>query len=414
MPSASKGARLWLRPERRDRTGKVTHHATWIILDGTRQHRTGCAAGEIGKAESVLAAFITDKHKPERRQLDIESIDIADVLSIYDADARERQANQRIFDASIERLALWWGGQKLSSVSGKTCRAYVGHRRAEYLKRHVASGSGRPARETGGFGGACRDLEVLRAAINHHSKEGLHRGIVRVSLPQRGAPRDRWLTRSEAARLLWTCWRAREEQRLHRGAKAGQVVSTPRRPLRHLARFILIGLYTGTRAAAIASASPTRGEGRSYVDLERGIYYRLAEGRAATKKRQTPVPLPDRLLAHLRRWSELGIAKEHFVEWNGKPVASVKTAFATAARKAGLEGTVTPHTLRHTAATWLMQNGCEMWEAAGFLGMSQEMVEKTYGHHHPDHLKGAADTITRRRTKPVPEPNRQRTANGDP
>lgn len=37
-----------------------------------------------------------------------------------------------------------------------------------------------------------------------------------------------------------------------------------------------------------------------------------------------------------------------------------------------------------------MQNGVAVWEAAGFLGMSPEMVERTYGHHHPDHLKGAA------------------------
>jgi hypothetical protein len=34
------------------------------------------------------------------------------------------------------------------------------------------------------------------------------------------------------------------------------------------ARFVLIGLYTGTRAAAIAAASPRREEGRAY-----GIYY---------------------------------------------------------------------------------------------------------------------------------------------
>jgi Phage integrase family len=57
-------------------------------------------------------------------------------------------------------------------------------------------------------------------------------------------------------------------------------------------------------------------------------------------------------------------------------------------------GRVTPHTLRHTAATWLMQRGVPIWQAAGFLGMSAEMLERTYGHHHPDYLKGAADAIT--------------------
>ena len=57
-------------------------------------------------------------------------------------------------------------------------------------------------------------------------------------------------------------------------------------------------------------------------------------------------------------------------------------------------GRVTPHTLRHTAATWLMQRGVPIWQAASYLGMSAVMVERTYGHHHPDYMRGAAQAIT--------------------
>src|SRR5258708_4493466 len=96
---------------------------------------------------------------------------------------------------------------------------------------------------------------------------------VRVALPAKGRGRDRWLTRSEAAALLWVCWRYREVQTQHRGALKNQKIETEKietdkRPLRHIARFILIGLCTGTRAGDIASASPYREDGRSYVDLE--------------------------------------------------------------------------------------------------------------------------------------------------
>lgn len=160
-----------------------------------------------------------------------------------------------------------------------------------------------------------------------------------------------------------------------------------------MARFILIGLYTGTRAGAIAAASPYPELGHSYVDLERGIFYRKPIGKRATKKRQTPASLPPRLLAHLRRWQDRKLIGTCFVEFNGKPVACVKKGFKSAVDLARLPGKVTPHTLPHTAATWLMQRGVPIWETAGLLGMSAEVLQKTYGHHHPDHLHGAAAAI---------------------
>jgi integrase len=134
-----------------------------------------------------------------------------------------------------------------------------------------------------------------------------------------------------------------------------------------LARFILIGLYTGTRARAIASASPIAAVGQSFVDLDRGIFYRLADGKQQTSKRQPPVPLPPRLLAHMRRWKDRGLITRHFVEYNGEAVASVKTAFKRGVKLAGLPGKVSPHTLRHTAATWLMQAGLIAGRRLGIL-----------------------------------------------
>jgi hypothetical protein len=126
---------------------------------------------------------------------------------------------------------------------------------------------------------------------------------------------------------------------------------------------------------------------------ERGIFYRKPIGKRATKKRQTPVPIPPRLLAHPRRWKDRKLIATCFVEFNGKPVASVKKEFKTAVGLPRLPGKVIPHTLRHTAATWPMQRGVPIWEAAGFLGMSPEVLKDTYGHHHRDHLHGAAATI---------------------
>jgi integrase len=273
----------------------------------------------------------------------------------------------------------------LSGVTGETCRGYQKSR--------------------GNSGGARRDLEDLRAAIGHHAAEGLHRGIVKIVLPKKGESRDRWLTRTEAAHLLWACWRYREFQTMRFGPTRGQKIATDKRPLRHLARFILIGIYSGSRAGAIAAASPVPAFGRSFVDLQRGIFYRLPQGHARTNKRQPSVPIPPRLLAHMRRWHERRLIASHFVEYNGKAVASVKTAFKHAVKLAGLQGSVSPHTLRHTAATWLMQNGADRWQAAGYLGMSGEMLERVYGHHHPDHLQ---DAVAAMENEDGRSPNRTR------
>ena len=376
MPRPSKGVRLYKR-KARYRNGQVVAQAVWIIKDGPRHIATGCVAitsetRPPREAEQALADYIARKYQPERSGRDIESIDCADVLSIYLTDIGEPN-NQFEIEARTDRLNQFWGGKMLSEVNARTCAAYVKRR--------------------GKRGGARRDLETFRAAINHHAKEGCHRGLVRVSLPPKGEARDRWLTRKEAAALIWHSWRYREKQTIHSGKSKGDPVRTDRRTLRHIARFILIGLYTGTRAGAIASASPYAEPGRSYVDLERGIFYRKPIGKRTTKKRQTPAPIPPRLLAHLRRWRDQKLIASCFVEFNGKPVSSVKTGFRSAVRLAGLTGRVTPHTLRHTAATWLMQRGVPIWEAAGFLGMSPEVLQETYGHHHPDFLQGAATAI---------------------
>lgn len=393
MPRPKKGPRLWFRKERIDpETGNRIALGQWLILDGSKQIGTGFPKEANRDAEERLAEYVLESFRPERVERDIEQISVSDVLTTFYQDCRDDQVNKRTFDGRIERLNEWWGAKMLSEVNGATCRAYAKHR--------------------GSPGGARRDLEDLRAAINYHAKEGLHRGIVRVTLPPKGAPRERWLTRQEAAKLIWAAWRYREAQRRHRGADAGKVLPTSRRPLQHVARFILMALYTGTRAGAVASASPYKAEGRSWVDLDAGLFYRLAEGKKATNKRQPTAPIPQHLLAHMRRWKERNIAASHFVEHNGKPVKEVSKGFAHAVELAGLEGKVTPHTLRHTAATWLMINGVEIWEAAGFLGMSEKVLRDTYGHHHPAYMQGAAAGFRPKRNTSKEIPTKRLDENG--
>lgn len=379
MPRIAKGPRLWLRKARRDANGRITHPAAWIVRDGDYQQGTGCLQGDRDGAEQALRDYIATKHTKEARggSRDPADIPVADVLTIYLRDKAGKHARPHETRKRAEFLFGFFGADMLGTINGDRCRQYVAHRGSDAAAR--------------------RELEDLRAAINHHRREGLCDKIVSVALPDESLPRERWLTRQEAAGLLLSAWRYREQQNFR---------GTDRHTRRHVARFVLVALYTGTRAGAICSAALQPTPGRGWIDLERGVFYRRASGARETKKRAPAIPLPSGLLEHLRRWKRLG--QRYVVEWNGEPVKSIAKGHRAVVRSAGLGRDVTPHTYRHTAATWQMQAGTPVWEAAGFLGMSAELLWRRYGHHHPDYLSQARDAMQRRRTdagrtaKPIP------------
>ena len=375
MSQRNKGARLYLRPASRDAAGRIVKPARWIIRDGGRQFGTRCGAGDRAGAEKQLSRHIAQKYAPARKQRDLDQIPVSDVIGIYLRDVAPGHARPKAAGERAERLLEYFGKMTLDCVNGPSCRDYVAFR----------EGRGQSKKGTGG--GARRDLQDLAAAINHHAREGLHRGIVLVALPKRGEARQRWLTRSDAARLLWTCWRMRETQE-------GQ--ATAKRPLAHLCRFLIMGLYTGSRPGAILSAAWDRGPARSWVDIDGGRFYRLAEGAIATAKRQPVVRLSPRLKAHCARWRRLDGGRGHVVTFGGQPIQSVKTALARAQALAGIEAGVSAYTLRHTAASWLVAKGLPTRLVADFLGTSETMILDHYGHLAPDYQDAAAEAIGRK------------------
>ena len=173
---------------------------------------------------------------------------------------------------------------------------------------------------------ARRELEDLRAAVNFHRREGLHDKIVSVVLPRKSLPRERWLTRDEAAVLIRAAWRYREKQN-HR--------ATDRHTRRHIARFMVVARYMGSRAGVICGASiaAKRPAGRPWVDLATGVFYGRAAGERPTRKRKQTVRVPLPLLAHMRRWHRRG--QRFVVEWNGRPVSRIDKAHRAAVADAG-------------------------------------------------------------------------------
>lgn len=394
MSAKSKGARLWFRPGRTGSDGRV-REGRWFILDGTKQVSTGLGAGEGGEAEKRLAEYIASKYAPPRRERPLSQILIADVISVYLDDVAHQQARPEKAAERAGRLLEFFGHRTLDEITGALCRDYVSSR----------EGMGRATKKDGGKrgsgGGARRDLEDLRAAIGHHHREGLHREDVRVVLPPRGPARQRWLTRSEVARLVWVCLTTREIQ---------DGKPTGKRPLVHLARFILTAIYSGSRPGAVLTLNWDRAIGRGRVDLSIGMLYRLPEGARETTKRRPPVPIAPPLWRLMRLWAhnDANGSKDGpegpVVRYSGQPLQSVKTAMKRAARLAGLDESVTAYTLRHTTASWLVQAGAPTRKVAELLGTSEALIERTYGHLAPDHLRDEVALLGRGRVHSLAHP----------
>jgi integrase len=336
MPRRNSGPRLRFLEKR------GIYYIVWSEGGRSRERSTGTADRKL--AEAALGDFLHLRTR-DAGPRDPAEILVTDVLADYAEEHGHETTSPWRIGAAIKVLVPFWQGKSIADVNRESCRRYI-------TVRARASGTVR------------RELGVLRAAINHAHRSGRLTRIVSVELPDGADPRDRWLTEKEAAALLRAALRE------------------PRVRL-HLPLFILIGLYTGQRKAAILSLR------WSQVDLDSARIDFNSPGERRSKKRRARQPIGGRLLAHLRRARIRGSELGFVINENGSKLKDIKRGFSSACKRANLEN-VTPHVLRHTCATWLMQRRVPLWEAAGYLDMTPETLQRVYGHHHPDFLCGAA------------------------
>ena len=357
MSRERKPARLWLEPEKHYGDGRLKQHAVWVIRDGAVRRSTGRGARERAAAEDVLRDYLAERHAAAEPVADKSAVETAvvDVLRHYANEHGQKVARPEELSFRLEKLVVWWAGKSLDEVNGRSCRAY--------------------ALERGSIASARRELEDLRAAIRLYAADGLCREHVVVSLPAKGASRVDYLTRDQAARLVWHLYKSRERQ--------GNA-ETRKHHLRHAVPFVLVGIYTGTRSSRIWNASFVREEGRPWLDVDGGVFYRAAQGESVSPtKRAGSVRIPPRLLAHLRRWRN-GVVREgtrvprrYVVEYRGRP-ADPKKALAKAMDDVyGEDHPFVRHTLRHTAATWLMWSGEDLGDIAAYLSMTREVPDES-------------------------------------
>jgi integrase len=359
----------------------------WVIKDREREISTGAGEGERGKAEIAFADYLVKNRQPSFGDGDPRQVLIGDCLAVYCEKHGSLTARPEGLSFEVDRLAEFFGDRFVSEISEELCSSYVEWRCAQTNRRATVN-RGRSIKPTT----ARRELVTLSAALNWCYRNPAPGGMKRlahpvvVTLPKVAERRERHLTRQEVAALLWAALGFNRDGIRNRF-----------RVNRHLARFILIALYTGTRHDAILHLQWMPNTLGGWFDLDAGVLYRRPQDAIETDKRRPPSPIPPRLMPHLRRWRKL--VTRYVIEYDGTPITSkLRRAWGGARSLAGLGADVTPHVLKHTCATLMLQNGISTWDVAGVLGTSEDVIRRTYGHHSVEHLRRAVSVWSKRPT----------------
>jgi len=348
------GKDIWFIQWHDEATGETRRRSTGLEDHGPAYLKFEEWKAQQEAAGKAVGAIDRPRHPDE--------ITIAEVLTFYVAGHSSDIASPERIGYASKHLLAWWTDARVSAISPVMCRQY----RDARLKQPHPKTHKLPT-----LGTITRELAVLRAAVIwcENNKKSIKGQAPFVEVPGKQPGKDRWLTRGEAARLLWA---ARKE---------------PKARL-HLPLFVLLGLYSGARSGAILSLKWLQ------VDLVRGTIDFNEPGRPRTNKRRAKIQIPAPLKLALRRVQRRTNSPD-VINYLGTPIKQIKHAFAQACTRAGLTD-VTPHTLRHTCGTWLAQRGVPLWEIAGWLGHSLAETTELYAHHHPDHLANARTALDRR------------------
>jgi integrase len=370
MPRPNAGPKLVLVHDKR------ATPAMWIIrwTEAGRKFEksTGCDASNIRGARTFYENWLHERRRAARTGPgDPDQVRVADILEDYAREHGGEVDSGATLANSIEPLLAFFRDDTIATLTSERVKEYWTWRRA-----HSVRGLNRERTEVeivdrgAGDSTIIRELGgTLRPAIKHAiNQRRLIPGTYYVPVPQAPPGRDYWITRSEAAKLLW-------ETRRDRRARL------------HLPLYAMLALYTGARRGAILELTWKQ------VDLVRGRIDFNPPRRKQTKKRRPVIPVPRSLLAALRRCHRRATC-DHVIAYQGKPVADVKTAFNSAAERAGIPD-CTSHTLRHTAGTWMAQRGVPMHQIAGYLGHSVARTTELYAHHHPDYMQEAKAALER-------------------
>lgn len=310
-------------------------YACWSV--NRRSHRRSMNTADLVEAKTRFAEWLLHGATPK-----VADRTVAECWAVYDSKHVETIASPDTARHSWKALEPFFGAIRVSEVTD-CVEGYIFHR-SKLVKPATIR----------------RELVALRACLRWCADATKRKPLIpaapAISLPAEAPPRDRWLTAAEIMKLALVAASDSRDTML----------------------FLHLALETAGRRQAILDLTWDR------VDLDTKVIHLHDPERRVTKKRRASVPISAALLPLLQ---------EHY--GSGRIFGSFdpNRAMERLGRRAGVPG-VTPHVLRHTAATHMARRGVPLWQIAKVLGNSVLMVEKVYAKHSPDDLRAAVDQIS--------------------
>jgi integrase len=325
----------------------------WVAYTGANGERIRRSTGTTDRkeAEALEAKWKLEAHQlkqwgtPPPRSWD-------EVMLEY-LKATPTKRSRRVDLMRAKTLRAHFGGIEIATITAPLVRRFI--------QARLAAGRAN--------GTINRELALASVAVNWCNKEldwQLPNPFAKRKLPEPEG-RLRWLTREEAERLI----------------EAGK-------PYGYLADFIQLALHTGLRSGELLHLEWSR------VDLIRNLLY-LEGGRVKSGKRRT-VPLNEAAHTALIRRARFRAEQCPAAPWvfahpDGRRLTDLRGSFKTACQVAEITD-FHIHDLRHTFASWLVQEGVSLAEIRDLLGHKTVTMTERYAHVAPENLRAATERLT--------------------
>ncbi|GGA24057.1 integrase [Amylibacter cionae] len=321
----------------------------------------------IGRLRGGYCVYWDEKPSGKRKRYQLKARTRAEAESEgRDRYLKESQPTNGLTVARIWETYIYHLGTKPTAKTmgwtGKAVLLHFGELRPDqitvddcrgYLRQRLAAGRK--------IGSAHTELGHLRSALKWAGKTNLIDRVPFIELPPKPDSDVRPLTDTQIVRIIDNCLAP------------------------HIRLAVILLLTTGGRVGSILDRTWDK------MDFERGVID-LRKSDGVTRKGRAVVPMNRMARAALQTAYD-SRQTNWVVEYNGKPIKSMKTGYYAALRRANMVG-VNIHQIRHTVAVKMLSAGQPIEAVSQYLGHSNTAITyKTYARYMPEHLADAAEIL---------------------